>query len=75
MASASGMNPIWGYNNVGDDTIRLWRIADGAALATLTVHSSYIYGLAFSPDGRYLASGSFDHKIGLWNVADLVGKR
>ena len=42
----------------GDDsTVRLWRVADGAPLATLTGGSEHVYAVEFSPDGRRLASG------------------
>jgi WD40 repeat protein len=31
-------------------------------------HSSYVYSVAFSPDGKYLASGSYDNTVKLWSV-------
>jgi WD40 repeat protein len=37
--------------------LRIWRAADGAQLAALTGGSEHIYAVAFSPDGRWLASG------------------
>ena len=41
----------------GDDsTIRLWRMADGAPLRTIPT-GNHTYKVAFSPDGRWLASG------------------
>jgi serine/threonine protein kinase len=36
---------------------------------TLTGHSGQVYSLAYSPDGRYLASGSKDRTIKIWEVA------
>lgn len=36
----------------------------------LAGHQSSIVDLAFSPDGKLLASGSYDDTVKLWNVAD-----
>src|SRR5262245_34765553 len=53
-----------------DGTIRIWEIATGNLVRALIGHDSYVYGLAFSPTGRYLASGgSFDATVRIWEVA------
>ncbi|MHC5859455.1 MAG: ribosome assembly protein 4, partial [Nostoc sp.] len=53
----------------GDKTIKLWDVATGKAVQTLTGHSSPIYSVVFSPDGQRLASASYDKTIKLWDVA------
>ncbi|CAD5952018.1 serine/threonine-protein kinase [Planktothrix agardhii] len=37
-------------------------------VATLTGHLNTVNSVAFSPDGRTLASGSYGHRIKLWDV-------
>ncbi len=37
-------------------------------IATLKNHSNWVKSVAFSPDGKYLASGSYDNTVKLWSV-------
>lgn len=50
------------------DGLRLWTVGGPAVRAVLAGHTSYVYSLAFSPDGRRLASGSWDRSVRLWEV-------
>jgi transducin (beta)-like 1 len=52
-----------------DATVRLWDAgATGACLCVLRGHKEPVYSVAFSPDGRHVASGSFDRWLHIWRV-------
>lgn len=48
----------------------IWNTKDGALRATLVGHQKGIVGVAVSPDGQLIYSGSADGSIRLWNVKD-----
>jgi WD40 repeat protein len=48
--------------------LRLWDITHDRLLKTMP-HNTWVWRLAFSPDGSRLASGTTDNVVSLWDVA------
>lgn len=60
LASATGFH---------DRLVRIWDVSNRSVRTTLHGHLHTINGVAFSRDGKTLASGSNDRTVRLWDVA------
>ena len=53
-----------------DKTLKVWDVATGECVATLKGHSDRVNGVAISPDGRRVVSGSNDRTLKLWGLPE-----
>ncbi|HWA84146.1 MAG TPA: WD40 repeat domain-containing protein [Fimbriimonadaceae bacterium] len=58
-------------------TVRLWSVADGSLVQSLTGDTAVVNSVSFSPDGHFLASGSADRSVRVWSLSNgtLVSNR
>jgi WD40 repeat protein/mono/diheme cytochrome c family protein len=49
--------------------VRLWNVADGTPAGMFAGHADSLYAAVLSPDGKLLATSSYDQQIKLWDVA------
>jgi mono/diheme cytochrome c family protein len=70
VCTALAFSPDGALFAVGAETglVNLYRVVDGAHIATLSGQKGVIYALAFRPDGRQVAAGGFDGMIRLYET-------
>ena len=67
---AAGMRWQEGQEKV---SIRLWDISTWENIHTFWGHPTDVLEIDFSPDGAFLASGSYDGTILLWDLKPIIG--
>ncbi|MCP3063996.1 WD40 repeat domain-containing protein [Myxococcus sp. K38C18041901] len=64
---ATGARLATGSHEDGGN-VQVWDVATGKRLQTMEGHEGEVRGIAWSPDGKRLASGSRDHDARVWDV-------
>ncbi|MBI3460117.1 hypothetical protein HY009_04220, partial [Candidatus Acetothermia bacterium] len=53
----------------GEDLlVHIWDVASGREMRTLSGHEGWVHAVAYSSDGKLIASGSADHTLRVWEA-------
>jgi len=62
------------FGSCTDGQVQFWEIESQSIFTqTLSQHADIVSSVAFSPDGQWLASGSWDSEIVLWEIQNVDG--
>jgi WD40 repeat protein len=56
------------YGDINNGVVRIWDANDGRPLAVCRGHRRQVYFVAFSPDGKQMASSGDDGMVWVWEV-------
>ena len=56
--------------SAGFGQVNVWDADAKERVATLEGHTSFVWGVSFSPDGKWIGSASVDGKVKVWQVSD-----
>lgn len=71
LVTGSGLKSKPGGNAVARGEVIFWDAATGQVRATLKFDSGPVKALAFTADGKTLATGTVDGTVKLWDVTSL----
>ena len=49
-------------------SVKIWSTESGEVVRTLNGHSAVYMSVSFSPDGKYVVSGSGDESVKIWST-------
>jgi WD40 repeat protein len=58
-----------------DSRGKVWDLETGRELRTLEGHSSHVYGVAVTPDGKWAVSASYDYTLKVWDLEAASGRQ
>ena len=58
-----------------DHSLKVWDLATGSCIHTMTGHASFVNAVASTQDGRWAVSGSADHNLKVWDLERGVCRR
>ena len=67
-AGGSGTEDDWfGQKNRVENAVRVWNLETGKEVSRFTGHTGAVLSTAFTPDGKFLLSGSADSTLKMWS--------